>query len=186
MLAVYLGDRLGLYRALADETSLTSTQLAAATDTHERYVREWLEQQAASAILAVDDASAPASDRRYSLPSGHDEALLDESSLNLIAPIAQLVFALACVLSAAGPADARPATIKYEVSRAGATEGELPPVRLHGRCRAQRPARVVAVGGGPVHPRLTRRAVHRAARLLGWSAPTGVAARTTAAASAST
>lgn len=68
MLAVYLGDRLGLYRALADETSLTSTQLAAATDTHERYVREWLEQQAASAILAVENASAPASDRRYACP----------------------------------------------------------------------------------------------------------------------
>jgi ubiquinone/menaquinone biosynthesis C-methylase UbiE len=95
LLAVYVGDRLGLHRALAERSRLTPTELAAATGTHERYVREWLEQQAASGILEVEDASAAAQERRYSLPAGHDEALLDESSLNLIAPIAQLV--VACV-----------------------------------------------------------------------------------------
>ena len=40
---VYLGDRLGLYRALADLGTPTSTELARATGTHERYIREWLE-----------------------------------------------------------------------------------------------------------------------------------------------
>ena len=95
LLGVYVGDRLGLPRALAEGTALTPAELAAATGTHERYVREWLEQQAASGILEVEDASSAAQERRYSLPSGHDEALLDESSLNLIAPIAQLV--VACV-----------------------------------------------------------------------------------------
>lgn len=92
LLAVYLGDKLGLYRILANGP-LTSTELAAATGTHERYVREWLEQQASSEILDVDDADADAADRRYGLPPGHAEALLDESSLNYIAPIAQLVVA---------------------------------------------------------------------------------------------
>jgi SAM-dependent methyltransferase len=92
LLAVYLGDKLGLYRILANGPR-TSTELAAATGTHERYVREWLEQQASSEILDVDDADADAADRRYGLPLGHAEALLDESSLNYIAPIAQLVVA---------------------------------------------------------------------------------------------
>jgi hypothetical protein len=40
--------------------TITSTELAAATGTHERYVREWLEQQAAGGILGVDDAHADA------------------------------------------------------------------------------------------------------------------------------
>ncbi|MDQ4072449.1 MAG: methyltransferase domain-containing protein, partial [Actinomycetota bacterium] len=95
LLGVYLGDRLGLHRALAEGGSLTAGELAAASATHERYVREWLEQQAASGILDVDDAAAAPSERRYRLPAGHDEALLEESSLNLIAPIGQLV--VACV-----------------------------------------------------------------------------------------
>ena len=44
---VILGDRLGLYRALAEAGPLTSTELAAYTGTAERYVREWLAGQAA-------------------------------------------------------------------------------------------------------------------------------------------
>jgi hypothetical protein len=43
LLAVYLGHKLGLYRALAS-APLTSVELADVTGTHERYVREWLEQ----------------------------------------------------------------------------------------------------------------------------------------------
>ena len=94
LLAVYLGSRLGLYRALA-EGDATTSELAERTETNERYVREWLEQQASSGILDVDDPAAEAGTRRYSLPAGHDEALLDEASLNFIAPIAKLV--AACV-----------------------------------------------------------------------------------------
>jgi SAM-dependent methyltransferase len=92
LLAVYLGSRLGLYRALTDGAA-TSSELAERTGTNERYVREWLEQQASSGILDVDDSGAGAGQRRYSLPAGHDEALLDETSLNFIAPIAKLVAA---------------------------------------------------------------------------------------------
>ena len=92
LFAVYLGSRLDFYRALA-EGDATSSELAERTGTNERYVREWLEQQAASAILEVDDPGAEGKRRRYSLPAGHDEALLDETSLNFIAPIAKLVAA---------------------------------------------------------------------------------------------
>lgn len=45
---VLIGDQLGLYRALAEHGPLTSAELAARTQTHERYVREWLNAQAAS------------------------------------------------------------------------------------------------------------------------------------------
>ncbi|MBW3652772.1 MAG: methyltransferase domain-containing protein [Actinobacteria bacterium] len=95
VLGVYLGDRLGLYRALSDRGALSSKELAEITETHERYVREWLEQQAAGGILVVDDSGVGATERRYHLPAGHDEALLDETSLNYMTPISQLV--VACV-----------------------------------------------------------------------------------------
>src|SRR3712207_9456916 len=39
ILSIYLGDRLGFYRSLADYGGATPSQLAAATDTHERYTR---------------------------------------------------------------------------------------------------------------------------------------------------
>jgi SAM-dependent methyltransferase len=82
LFTVYLGTRLGLYRALAEEDPATSAELAARTNTNERYVREWLEQQAVSGILAVDDPGAEASARRYRLPPEHVEVLVDEDSLN--------------------------------------------------------------------------------------------------------
>jgi hypothetical protein len=49
----------------------------------------WLEQQAVVGILEVDDADAEPSDRRYSLPAGHAEVLLDRDSLSYVAPVAR-------------------------------------------------------------------------------------------------
>jgi len=89
VLSVYLGVRLGLYRTLADRGPSSSDELAGAANLNERYVREWLEQQATTGILEVDDQ------RRYTLPAGHDEALLDETSLNYVAPFGKLL--VACV-----------------------------------------------------------------------------------------
>ena len=91
LFGVYLGGRLGLYKSLADEGPLTSDGLAAAAGIQERYAREWLEQQAVARILDVDDPGAGAHDRRYSIPAGHDEALLDESSLSYMIPMARLI-----------------------------------------------------------------------------------------------
>ena len=55
MQSVYLGDRLGLYRALAQSGASTSTELAERAGIAERYAREWLEQQAVGGILDCDD-----------------------------------------------------------------------------------------------------------------------------------
>lgn len=87
VLTVYLGDTLGLYRALGGADPMTASELAKETGIFERYAREWLEQQAASGILAVDDVSAEADERRYLLPPGHVEALLDPDSPYSIAPL---------------------------------------------------------------------------------------------------
>jgi len=92
LFSVYLGDRLGLYRILADQGPLTSAELAAAAGVHERYAREWLEQQAASALLEVE-TDGNGGQPRFRLPEGHEEALLDVSSLNYIAPMARAVLA---------------------------------------------------------------------------------------------
>lgn len=81
---MYLGERLGLYRSLADQGAATSAELAVRTATRERYVREWLEQQAVTGVLEVDDASADALSRRYALPAAHAEVLLDADSLNFM------------------------------------------------------------------------------------------------------
>ncbi|HEU0150853.1 MAG TPA: SAM-dependent methyltransferase, partial [Bradyrhizobium sp.] len=49
--SVLLGDRLGLYKAMADGEVMSSAQLAKATGLHERYVREWLSGQAAAGYI---------------------------------------------------------------------------------------------------------------------------------------
>ncbi|HKE49402.1 MAG TPA: methyltransferase domain-containing protein [Rhodanobacteraceae bacterium] len=59
---VLIGDRLGLYRALAAHGAQTSTELATHTGTRERYVREWLNAQAASGYVEYDPESG-----RYAL-----------------------------------------------------------------------------------------------------------------------
>jgi len=87
----YLGDRLGLYRALAAGGPATSQALAERAGCHERYVREWLEQQAVGGVLDVEDASAEVSARIYALPAEHSEVLLDRDSLNYMAPIVRLL-----------------------------------------------------------------------------------------------
>ena len=55
---VLIGDQLGLYRAMADGRWLTPEELAEATGTHQRYVREWLAAQAASGYTAYDAATS--------------------------------------------------------------------------------------------------------------------------------
>jgi len=60
---VRIGDRLGLYKALHADGPMTSSELAAKTDTAERYVREWLAHQAASGYLSYESATG-----RFSLP----------------------------------------------------------------------------------------------------------------------
>ena len=90
LFSIYIGERLGYYRALA-EGSLTSAELAARTNTHERYTREWLEQQTIAGILQVEDESLDVTQRRFRLPPGHAEPLIEQDSLNYIAPLTRLM-----------------------------------------------------------------------------------------------
>jgi SAM-dependent methyltransferase len=87
--AVYIGDRLGYYDALAHDGAATSTELAARTGTNERYTREWLEQQAMAGVLDVDDTGDPYT-RRFTLPPGHDEVLTNRDSLAYMSPVLRL------------------------------------------------------------------------------------------------
>jgi SAM-dependent methyltransferase len=89
MLSIHLGDRLGWYRALAvaGEQGLDAAGLAEATGTHERYAREWLEQQAVSGILTL---TADGAARRFVLPAAAREVLTDPRSLSFMAPVARM------------------------------------------------------------------------------------------------
>ncbi len=71
---VVMGDRLGLYRALAGAGPLSPADLADRTGTAERYVREWLNAQAAGGFVSYDPDSG-----RYTLPPEQAMALTDES-----------------------------------------------------------------------------------------------------------
>ncbi|MDA0182494.1 class I SAM-dependent methyltransferase [Solirubrobacter phytolaccae] len=70
---VVIGDRLGLYKAMAGAGALTPRELADRTETNERYVREWLNAQAAGGYVTYADG-------RYTLPAEHAVALADENS----------------------------------------------------------------------------------------------------------
>jgi SAM-dependent methyltransferase len=72
---VVMGDKLGLYRAMAGAGPLTPDELAKRTGTAERYVREWLNNQAAGGYVEYDPESGS-----YTLPPEQAMALTDESS----------------------------------------------------------------------------------------------------------
>ena len=71
----YLGQKLGLYKALVELGSATPTELAKKTNTNERYVKEWLINQAAGGYVDYDAAKGT-----YSLGAEQAIALTDESS----------------------------------------------------------------------------------------------------------
>jgi SAM-dependent methyltransferase len=72
---VVMGDKLGLYKALAGAGPLTPMELARRTGVAERYVQEWLNAQAAGGYVDYDGATGT-----YTLPPEHAIALADESS----------------------------------------------------------------------------------------------------------
>ena len=87
--AIYVGDRLGYYRQLAEHGAMSSTELAERAGTVERYAREWLELQAVAGYLEVSDGEP----RRFAIPAGHAEALTDRLSLGYVAPLARMISA---------------------------------------------------------------------------------------------
>jgi SAM-dependent methyltransferase len=72
---VVIGDRLGLYKAMADSRPVTAAELADRTGTNERSVREWLNAQAAGGYVSYEPQT-----ERYVLPPEHAVVLADESS----------------------------------------------------------------------------------------------------------
>ena len=88
LLTVYLGDQLGLYRALSARGDLNPGELGEAAGVHPRYAREWLEQQAVAGILEVAEDGSP-EERRFRLPDGYEDVLLDPESLSYIVPMAR-------------------------------------------------------------------------------------------------
>jgi SAM-dependent methyltransferase len=89
LFGVYLGDRLGLYTALAGADALDPDELARQAGIAPRYAREWLEQQAVAGILDVEEPSNGT--RRYRLPAAHAEVLVDPESPSYVAPFASLL-----------------------------------------------------------------------------------------------
>jgi 2-polyprenyl-3-methyl-5-hydroxy-6-metoxy-1,4-benzoquinol methylase len=72
---VVIGDKLGLYRAMADAGPVTSSELAKRAGASERYVREWLAANAAGGYINYDAAAG-----RYSLSPEQSFALAEEGS----------------------------------------------------------------------------------------------------------
>jgi SAM-dependent methyltransferase len=85
---VVIGDKLGLYKAMAAAGPVTPAELATRTETTERYVREWLNNQAAGGYVTYDATS-----RRYTLPPEQAMALADETSPAFLPGAFQIVAA---------------------------------------------------------------------------------------------
>lgn len=162
---LYLGERLGLYRALRELGDANAAELAGAAGIAERYAREWLEQQAVAGVVEVAADEEDGARRRYRLPAGHAEVLLDGDSLSYTAPLALGVGGIARMLPEVAAAFRGGDGVPYEaygpdlrdcIARmnrpmflrqlAGEWLPALP--ELHARLQADPPARVADVGCG--------------------------------------
>jgi 2-polyprenyl-3-methyl-5-hydroxy-6-metoxy-1,4-benzoquinol methylase len=164
--SIYLGDRLGLYAAF-EGGALTAKELAYRTSTDDRYVREWLEQQAVTGILLADDGTSAPGDRTFKLPPEHAEVLLDTDSVNYLAGLARFTAGSLSIMPQLLEAFRTGQGVPYRNYGADAREGQadtnrtqfinslgsewIPTVPdVHDRLRAEPPARVadVACGAG--------------------------------------
>ncbi|MGC1344347.1 MAG: hypothetical protein WA854_18580, partial [Candidatus Binataceae bacterium] len=71
----YIGDRLGIFKTLADAGAVTSAELAARSGLNERYLREWLGAMTAAGYVSYDPAT-----RRYAMSPEHAMVLAREDS----------------------------------------------------------------------------------------------------------
>lgn len=78
---INIGHKLGLYKAMAGAGSVSPAQLAQKTNTHERYVLEWLNNQAAGGYVTYNPDT-----RTYELPDEHAMVLANEASPVFMAP----------------------------------------------------------------------------------------------------
>lgn len=166
ILTLYVGQKLALYEALAEAGPLAAPALAERTGTHPRYVREWLEQQAVSGLLAVDDPSAAPEARRYHLPPGHARVLVDRDDPlwqgtrpHSLLPVARRVPALLDAFRAGGGVSPVDPDDEEDARTAQATLGRVAYLSSMGewiaampdveaRLRREPPARVADLGCG--------------------------------------
>ena len=163
--SIYIGVRLGFYEALAAGGPLTSAELASRTGTVERYSREWLEQQTVAAIVEVDDEKADPRKRRFRLPTAYIEVLVDQDSLNYLAPLPRLVAGAVRPLDSLLDAYRTGGGVPYADYGADLREGQaginramflkqlgsewLPVIPdVHARLMADPPARIADIGAG--------------------------------------
>jgi 2-polyprenyl-3-methyl-5-hydroxy-6-metoxy-1,4-benzoquinol methylase len=87
----YIGDILGLYKAMATakDNGVTSQELADITCTHERYIRDWLAEQASKNYVIYEPSNG-----RYVLPEEHAAVLVDETSNNYLAGGFQMLISI--------------------------------------------------------------------------------------------
>jgi 2-polyprenyl-3-methyl-5-hydroxy-6-metoxy-1,4-benzoquinol methylase len=97
-LSIHIGSELGLYTMLYDSGPSTVAEVARAAGIHERYAREWLEQQATAELIDVDDPARPADERCYSVNDVQAAVLVDPSSLAYLAPAGGFVVSFANVM----------------------------------------------------------------------------------------
>jgi len=162
---VYIGDRLGYYQKLSNNGSLTSVELASQTGTYERYAREWLEQQTVAGILEVENPEEEAAARKFYLPTPHAEVLVEQDSLNYIAPLAQLAVGAARPVTSVVDAFRSGNGVPFEQYGADLREGQaginravflqelgevwLPSIPdIHARLQSDPPALVADIGCG--------------------------------------
>src|SRR3954451_22977241 len=84
-----IGDKLGLYKALASSRPLSSTALAEQTGTAERFVREWLAAQAAAGYINYDAAT-----ETYAMAPEQAMVLADEDSPVFLAGLFESLYAM--------------------------------------------------------------------------------------------
>ena len=164
LLSVHIGDRLGLYRAL-ERGPATAAELATRAGVDRRSAREWLEHQATSSLLRVDDPSAAEEDRRYALPPEHATVLLDPESPYSMMPLVSAVVACAAALPQVVDGFRSGAGVAWSSYGAGMIEAQgdfnrpwlvgslgsehLPSITdVHARLSADPPARVADVACG--------------------------------------
>jgi ubiquinone/menaquinone biosynthesis C-methylase UbiE len=88
LLTIELGRHFGLYRTLHERGPIGAVNFARAARIAPRYAREWLEQQAAAGIVAVEEAGRLHHERRFLLPEHHVPVLVDETHPAHTGPVA--------------------------------------------------------------------------------------------------
>jgi SAM-dependent methyltransferase len=123
---VLIGDQLGLYKSLAQHGPMTPEELSKHTGTTERYIREWLNNQAAGGYVSYDPKS-----KKYSLLPEQAMALADEGSPVFLPGAFQVI---------AAAFKAQPKAVQNFKTGKGMEWGEHDPILFEGTERFFRPS----------------------------------------------